>query len=226
MTHKAPTSLSELPYAQVLEPFTEPRLFVEERYDTLHFAGLTLDDQDAGGAQFLECAVTDSVLNGGSLRRGRLNEVWLQGDRFVGTSFAETNWTDVTADSCVFAGVEAFGAVLRRVVFRRCKFDSVNLRSGSLHEVVFEDCVLRDVDLGGARLKEVSFPGTQLERLRIGHAELRATDLRGTTVLDIADGHEYLRGAVIGSAQLLDLAPALAAALGIEVRDDDKGARR
>ncbi|MFF7209901.1 pentapeptide repeat-containing protein [Streptomyces sp. NPDC008238] len=221
MTFKAPQSLSELPYAEVLEPFGESALGVEERYDTVHFDGLVLGEQEAGGAVFLECAVTDTVLEGGSLRRARFNEVWLQGARFVGTSAAETNWTDVTADSCVLAGVEAFGAVLRRVVFRRCKFDSVNLRAARLHEVVFEDCVLRDVDLGGARLKDVSFPGTALERLRIGRAELDAVDLRGATRLDLADGHDSLRGAVIGSAQLLDLAPALAGALGIVVRDGE-----
>lgn len=227
MTFKAPQSLSELPYAQALEPFGGSGLGVEERYDTVHFDGLTLGEQDAGGAVFLECAITDTVLEGGSLRRARFNEVWLQGDRFVGASAAETNWMDVTADSCVLAGVEAFGAMLRRVVFRRCKFDSVNLRAARLHEVVFEDCVLRDVDLGGARLRDVSFPGTALERLRLGRAELDATDLRGATRLDLADGHDSLRGAVIGSAQLLDLAPALAAALGIVVRDgEDERPRR
>jgi uncharacterized protein YjbI with pentapeptide repeats len=141
------------------------------------------------------------------------------GDRFVGTSLAETNWLDSCADSCVLAGVEAFGAVLRRVVFRRCKFDSVNLRTVELRDVVFEDCVLRDVDFGAAKLTDVAFPGSSLERIRLGRAALKRADLRGTTALDLADGYYALRGAIIGTEQLMALAPALADALGITVLD-------
>jgi len=216
----APEELSDLPYAHLLQPHEGGRgLEVEARYDTVHFDRLDFEDDDAAGASFLECAITDSSLTGVGLRRARLNDVWLAGDRFVGTQLAESGWQDVVAGSCVLAGVEAFGAVLRRVVFRRCKFDSVNLRAAELHDVVFEDCVLRDVDLGGAKLNGVSFPGSALERIRLGKAVLKRTDLRGATVLDLAEGYESLRGAVIDTGQLMELAPALALTLGITVKD-------
>ncbi|MBY8888620.1 pentapeptide repeat-containing protein [Streptomyces sp. PTM05] len=210
------SELVDLPYADLLQPHTGG-LDVEGRYDTLHFDGLTLSGQDAAGSGFLECAVTDCVLEEGSLRGARLGDVWLRGTRFVGTSLADSSWLDSTATSCVLAGVEAHGASLRRVVFRRCKFDSVNLRGSTSREVVFEECVLRDVDLGGASLTDVSFPGSSLERLHLAKARLTRVDLRGATTLDLADGHEALRGAVISPTQMMDLAPALAAALGIRV---------
>ncbi|GAA1891942.1 pentapeptide repeat-containing protein [Streptantibioticus ferralitis] len=213
-----PGELSHLPYADLLQPHAGG-LAARQRYDTVHFDGLTLEEERADDAQFLECAVTECAITGGSLRAARFNEVWIQGTRLVGTGCAETNWLDSTADSCVLAGVEAFGAQLRRVSFRRCKFDSVNLRSAALHEVVFEDCVLRDVDLGGARLADVSFPGSALERLRLGRAALKRVDLRGASLLDLADGYEALSGAMINSSQLVQLAPGLAGALGIVVED-------
>lgn len=219
VTVKTPGELSDLPYADLLQPHEGGGLAIEARYDTVHFDRADFEDEDAGGASFLECAITDSSFSGVNLRRARLNDVWLSGDRFVAVRLAESSWQDVTAGSCVLAGVEAFGAVLRRVVFRSCKLDSVNLRAAALHEVVFEDCVLRDVDLGGAKLNGVSFPGSALERIRLGKAVLKRTDLRGATVLDIAEGYESLGGAVIDTGQLLELAPALAANLGITVKD-------
>lgn len=214
-----PASLSDLPYADLLQPHGDDALRSGERYDTVHFDGTAFGAAEALGARFLECALTDCAFTDGSLRGSGLTEVFVSGTRFVATSLAETEWQDATADSCVLAGVEAFGARVRRTVFRRCKFDSVNLRTAALRDVVFEDCVLRDADFGNAALTDVSFPGTALHRLRLGGATLTRTDLRGATVLDLADGHEALRGATITPAQLLDLAPALAASLGLRVAD-------
>ncbi|NUR02421.1 MAG: pentapeptide repeat-containing protein [Streptomyces sp.] len=221
-----PEELSALPYAGLLRPYDGP-LESEGDYDTVHFDHRTYEPAGPGdsgaprgaGSRFLESALTDCVLDHADLRASRFNDVWISATRFTGASLADSDWLDSALLACSLAGVEAFGSVLRRVTFRRCKLDSVNLRSARLHDVVFEDCVLREVDFAGARLESVSFPGTRLERARLGRATLKKTDLRGATVLDLADGHEALRGALITSAQLLDLAPALAHALGITVKD-------
>jgi hypothetical protein len=236
-----PEELSDLPYAGLLTPWTGP-LEAEGDYDTVHFAARVFgepygagepgepgepDGPGAGGvvppraagSRFLESALTDCALTGADLRRSRFNEVWISATRFTGGALAETDWLDCALVACSLAGVEAFGAVLRRVTFRRCKLDSVNLRSARLHDVVFEDCVLREVDFGEAVLDGASFPGTRLERVRLGRATLKQADLRGASALDLADGHDALRGALITSAQLLDLAPALALSLGITVKD-------
>jgi uncharacterized protein YjbI with pentapeptide repeats len=221
MLPEPPRDLVDLPYAAHLRRHEGGGMAAEERYDTVHFDGLALDgpDAEADGAYFLECAVTETVITGGSLRHARFNDVWLGGDRLVGTSLADTDWLDVIADSCLLAGVEAFGSVMRRVVFRRCKFDSVNLSGATLREVLFEDCVLRDVDLSAAALTDTAFPGTSLERVRLGRAALDRADLRGATTLDLLDGYDSLRGAVINAHQLFELAAGFAHALGITVRD-------
>ncbi len=214
-----PDDLADLPYAEQLRPHTGP-LEVEGDYDTVHFDRLAFTDGDAAnGGRFLESAVTDCVFDGTNLRRARMNDLWASGTRLTGCSLAETNWLDSALVGCSLAGVEAFGAVLRRVVLRRCKLDSVNLRAAALHDVVFEDCVLRDVDFGEARFDGVTFPGSRVERARFGRAALKRTDLRGAVAIDLADGYDALGGAVISSGQLLDLAPALAQTLGIIVKD-------
>jgi uncharacterized protein YjbI with pentapeptide repeats len=214
-----PDDLADLPYADLLRPHTGP-LAAEGDYDTVHFDRADFGPgSGAGGARFLESAITDCAFDGTGLRRTRMNELWASGSRFTGVSLAESDWLDSALVGCSLAGVEAFGAVLRRVVFRRCKLDSVNLRSARLHDVVFEDCVLRDVDFGEARFDGVAFPGSRLEQARFGRAELKRTDLRGALAIDLADGYDALRGAVISPSQLLDLAPALARALGITVKE-------
>ncbi|MEE4543300.1 pentapeptide repeat-containing protein [Streptomyces sp. V4-01] len=213
-----PDELADLPYAGLLRPHSGP-LAVEGDYDTVHFDRLAFEDDAAGGSRFLESAVTDCVFSGTGLRRARFNDVWASGTRLTGVSLADTDWLDSALIGCSLAGVEAFGAILRRVVFRRCKLDSVNLRTAALHEVVFEDCVLRDVDFGEAALDRVAFPGSRLERARFGRAALKKTDLRGAVAIDLADGYDSLRGAVVSPTQLLDLAPHLAATLGILVQD-------
>jgi uncharacterized protein YjbI with pentapeptide repeats len=218
----APDELADLPYADLLRRYDGP-LETEGDYDTVHIDGREFTGgagNDAGGARFLESAVTDCVLDGTGLRKARMNDLWLSGTRLTGATLAESTWLDSALVGCSLAGVEAFSAVLHRVVLRRCKLDSVNLRGATLREVVFEDCVLRDVDFGEARFDRVAFPGSRIERARLGRAQLKRTDLRGAVAVELADGYDALRGAVISSAQLLDLAPALAAALGITVKDE------
>jgi uncharacterized protein YjbI with pentapeptide repeats len=214
-----PDELADLPYAALLRPHSGP-LAAEGDYDTVHFDRLSFgEDQTVSAGRFLESAVTDCVFSGTRMRRTRFNDLWASGTRFTAVALAESDWLDSALVGCSLAGVEAFGARLRRVVLRRCKLDSVNLRGAVLHDVVFQDCVLRDVDLGGAALDGVAFPGSRLQQVRLGRATLNRTDLRDALSIDLADGYDSLRGAVISQVQLLDLAPAFAAALGITVKD-------
>ncbi|WP_327067079.1 pentapeptide repeat-containing protein [Kitasatospora sp. NBC_01302] len=211
-------SLADLPYAHLLQLHAGP-LRRDHRYDTVHFDGLTVEGEQAGGTLFLECAFTDVTLTEVKLRQARFTEVWLERFRLVACELVESEWQDVTALGGLLAGISAYGAQLRRVTLRQCKLEAVNLRGAVLREVVFEDCQLRDVDFGGAKLTGVSFPGSSLEEVRFGGATLARTDLRGASRLLLPDGHEGLRGALISSAQLIELAPQFAQALGVQVRD-------
>ncbi|MET8702335.1 pentapeptide repeat-containing protein [Kitasatospora sp. NPDC058032] len=218
MPQHVPDHLEDLPYAAHLTPHTGP-LRSDDRYDTVHFDGGEYTDQSAGGATFLECALTGVALSGVRLRQARFNEVWVQAGRWVACDLADSDWQDTAVSGGVLAGIAAHGSALRRVVFRGCKLEAVNLRAAVLRDVVFEDCLLRDVDFGDAKLTGVTFPGSTLEEVRLRGATLSKVDLRGAVGLGLPDGHQGLRGALISSTQLLELAPQFAHALGITVKD-------
>ncbi|HZB28579.1 MAG TPA: pentapeptide repeat-containing protein [Streptosporangiaceae bacterium] len=210
--------LGDLPYADALRAYDGPWK-PAETYDAIHVDGGTVTAIEAARARFLECAFTRVTVDGGTLRRARLSDVWLREARLVAVDLAESEWLDATLLDCVLAGTEAYGSDLRRVVFRGGKLDAVNFRDAALTDVRFENCVLRGVDLSAATLERVSFPGCRLSEVDLTGVALKKVDLRGAE-LDLVGGHESLRGAVITTVQLLDLAPALARSLGITVRDD------
>ncbi|MFE2105738.1 pentapeptide repeat-containing protein [Kitasatospora sp. NPDC059463] len=217
MPQHVPDRLEDLPYAGHLTPHTGP-LRSDGRYDTVHFDGGEYTGQAAGGATFLECALTGVALSGVKLRQARFNEVWVQAGRWVACDLADSEWQDSAVTGGVLAGIAAHGSALRRVVFRGCKLEAVNLRAAVLRDVVFEDCLLRDVDFGDAKLTDVTFPGSTLEEVRLRGAALSKVDLRGAVSLGLPDGHQGLRGALISPTQLFELAPQFAQALGITVQ--------
>jgi uncharacterized protein YjbI with pentapeptide repeats len=199
-----------IPFEGDLEP--------DQDYEGLRFADAAFDEAAAGGCHFLDCGFSSVSFGGGRLRKSRFTDVTLREVRFVATDLAETGWQDTTATGCALAGVQAFSAALRRVVFRDGKLDSVNLRQATFTDVAFEDCVLRDVDFGGATLLRVSFAGCALTGADFTKATCTEVDLRGAR-LGITAGYESLRGVTIDSVQLVGLAPYLARHLGITVAD-------
>ena len=215
MVRAWPRELADLPYAAALTP---GGLDGRAEYDTVHFDRADLDDPDASGARFLECAFTGMSVQGGRFRRSRFIDAWLEGARMVLSDFAETQWTDVTFINGTMAGVQAFGSRLDRVVFAGCKLDSVNFRDAELTAVTFSDCLLRAVDFGGALLTRTAFTASRLAGVDFSRARLDQVDLRGSE-LGLIVGPDPLRGAVISTGQLTAIAPVLADSLGITVDD-------
>jgi uncharacterized protein YjbI with pentapeptide repeats len=213
-----PAHWQELPFARLLpSPTTEvPDADVIE---LVRLADCEVNEARWAGAKFSECVFTSVTLTGGSARKTRLSDIWFETVRCVGLAFAEGTWVDVSWHGSVLAGIEAYGANLRRVRLVNCKLDSVNLREARLREVTFENCTLRDVDLAGATLETVTFAGCRIEGLRLDRAKLKGVDLRGVRELHLASGYEGLRGSIMDSGQLMSLAPQLAASLGIIVAD-------
>jgi len=189
----------------------------DEDYEGLRFAEVTFDEAAAGGCHFLDCEFGSVSFGGGRLRKSRFTDVALREVRFVATDLAESGWQDATLVGCALAGVQAFSAALRRVVFTGGKLDSVNFRGALLTDVTFEDCMLRDVDFGGATLLRVRFADGTLGA-DFTKAACTEVDLRGSR-LGITAGYESLRGVTIDSGQLVALAPYLARHLGITVAD-------
>ena len=224
---KSPRTVDELQFAAELRSLPDDGaggLEIDGDYDRVLFSGSAFADADAGGARFTECAFTGGGLDGGRLRRARLSDVWFGETRLVAVDLAESSLTDTWFSGCVFAGVQAFSCVGRRVLFRSGKLDSVNFRDSKLTDVTFEDCVLRDVDFGSAKLVRVRFPGCQFANVDFTKAACSAVDLRGAR-LGTADtpgikaGYDSLSGTRIDSVQLMTIAPLLADHLGIKVTD-------
>jgi len=215
----APQRLADLPFADTLQPFEgELGRGGEDDYDAVHFDGAVFDEVAVGGGRFMDCAFESVQFDGGRLRGARFSDVWFHDSRLISTDLAQTEWTDSSFVAVSVAGVQAYEAQLRRVVFERCKFDSLNLRAAKLFDVTFDNCLLRDVDFGGASLTRVSFPNSRLVDADLTKVTCEHLDLRGAQ-LGISAGHDALRGAIIDSGQLVDLAPALAQSLGITVAD-------
>jgi len=209
--------LADLPFAAALRA-GPGGLAPAEDYDGAHFDQLDLTGPDASGSRFLDCAFTRVSVQDGRLRRARFTDVWLRDVRLMSTTLAETNWVDAAVIGSVAAGVEAFGARLRRVSLRGCKLDSVNLREAVLVDVTFENCVLRDVDFAGAKMTRTAFRGSQLITANFARVTLDQVDLRGAE-LGITVDPTCLRGAIVTTAQLMDLAPLLAGSIGLTVAD-------
>ena len=230
---KSPKTVDDLQFASELRTLADQTradggsgdLDIDGDYDRVLFSGCTFADTDAGGARFTECAFTGGTgFDGGRLRRARLSDVWFGETRLVAVDIAESSLTDVWFSGCVFAGVQAFSCVGRRVLLRGCKLDSVNFRDCKLTDVVFEDCVLRDVDFGSAKLVRVRFPGCQFVNVDFAKATCSSVDLRGArlgseSVPGIKAGYDSLSGVRIDSVQLMTIAPLLAHHLGIRVED-------
>ncbi|MFF7780376.1 pentapeptide repeat-containing protein [Streptomyces tanashiensis] len=155
--------------------------------------------------RFNECALSSVTFTRGKFRRARLDTVWLDNLRTVGSDLAETTWLDTECRASLLAGTQLHGSQLRRTVFHHCKFDSVNLRAAQLRDVTFADCLLRDVDFAGATLTGVTFPGTTLDRVDFTKATLARVDLREATALGITSGVEALNGDPLKLMRLLGI---------------------
>ena len=210
--------LADLPYAQALTAH-DGDLDAEREYDTVLFERAEFDSPHMPNAHFLECAFRQVSVADGVLPRASLRDVWLRDVRLTGTNFAESTWLDVTVIASSVAGVQIFGAELRRVVFSGCKLDSVNFRATKLTGVTFHNCMLRDVDFAGASLTQCSFPGSELTRVDFSKVTMDRTDLRDAELGLIIDA-DSLRGAIISSGQLVTVAPVLAVTLGIIIDDE------
>ena len=166
----------------------------------------------------MECAFSEVTLENVTARRSRFSDVWLRDVRLLSVDLAESAWLDATFVGCAVAGLQAFGATLRRVVFHECKLDSVNFRGAQLADVTFEDCLLRDVDFAGATLKRAQFPRSSWPA-PIFPAPPWTRPTCAARELDITAGFESLRGAIMTTAQFLSLGPALARQLGVDLKD-------
>ncbi|WP_399926627.1 pentapeptide repeat-containing protein [Streptomyces kanamyceticus] len=200
-----------------LRPFGGGELEPDGDYDGVEFRGLELGGQDAGGALFMDCAVSGCGVGETRFARARFVDSVLTGLRGVGTDLAEASLRDVEVVDARLGGVQLHGSVLERVVVRGGKIDYLNLRKARLRDVIFEECVLVEPDFGLASLERVEFRGCVLRRVDFSGVRMKDVDLRAVGELDVARGLGALAGAVISPEQLIELAAGFAAEVGVRV---------
>jgi len=86
--------------------------------------------------------------------------------------------------------------------------------------VTFEDCILTQTDFLNSELQSVRFHGCDLTQADFRGARLQRCELRGCD-LEGAHGIERLAGAAMPWADIVAHAGTWAAALGIEVLEDE-----
>ena len=109
---------------------------------------------------------------------------------------------------------------LRDVTFRSCRIDLASFSHSRLARVTFDDCILHQSDFLGAELDTVRFEDCELVEADLRDARLRRCELRRTR-LDGLQGVDRLRGTAMPWAEIVEHADRWAAALGIEVLDEE-----
>jgi uncharacterized protein YjbI with pentapeptide repeats len=175
-------------------------------------------ESDAGAGRIEESELADVDFGASKLRSLDLVDVRAERLAAANGDWGGATLRRVELRACRLTGLDLAEARLEDVVLSDCKLDYANLRNSVIENVSFEDCVLRAADFQGARLRAVRFSGCQLIETDFSRAAFEAVDLRGSE-LALAGSVLGLRGAIVDSPQLVELARAMAAELGIEIRD-------
>ncbi|MGI8574159.1 MAG: pentapeptide repeat-containing protein [Egibacteraceae bacterium] len=190
-------------------------------YDACALDGLDLRGQRADRARLTQSRVREYQLDDVSLRDALIAECIFERVDAVSFSTVGATWRDVALSWMRMGNFEAYDADLTRVTVRESRFGFVNLRSARLTDVLFDRCVITDLDLGSATARRVTFAGCRFERVDCFQADLEDVDLRGAEAGEVV-GVGHLRGTVMSPSQLVALAPAMAAHLGVTMRDDEE----
>ena len=155
---------------------------------------------EGGDDEFLDARFEDVDWSTRQEMRFSARRVEILRGRLTGAQFPEGTFIDVTFADCR-ADLTAFRfAKLERVVFRDCRLEEADFSGAQLEDVLFERCDLRLASVEGVRITRVELRGCNLEGLQGGQA---------------------LRGVRMPWDDIVGNAPVFAAALGIEVVDDD-----
>ncbi len=109
-------------------------------------------------------------------------------------------------------------AELDEVRLRGIRIDYLSLAGARVDDLVIADCTIGALDLPGARLTRVAFASTRADEVDTRGLRSADLDLRGLDALAYLDV-TGLRDATMSGDQVERIAAALAAGLGIRIRD-------
>jgi uncharacterized protein YjbI with pentapeptide repeats len=168
------------------------------------------------------------------LKRFVLTSVDLSGSKldrlnFEDGSIRRCNLANLSSQRCTFErvvieGSRLTGAMLveprlRDVVVRDSPLDVSSFRFGRFYRVRFERCRLIEADFQGVTAKACTFIDCDLTGVQLSQGDFAGSAFRGCQMAGV-NGLGALKGACMAWEDVMELATALAASLGIEVRDD------
>lgn len=173
---------------------------------------------DAAHSALTECTVAAASVERLDLRGATLVDVEIDSLRATAVSAREARLRRVRITGGRLGTLDLQGAGVDEVELRGVRIDYLSLAAAKVEDVVIADCTILTLDLPQSTLTRVRFEGTRADEVDTRGMRANSLDLRGldaASYLDVAS----LKGATLTSWQVEQLAPALAAALGVHIRD-------
>jgi uncharacterized protein YjbI with pentapeptide repeats len=209
------TELSDL---HDLTPATVRDLVGRAVLDGVRLDGADLSGVSVAQVRMLECALVDCTADTAELPGVTAVDVYV-GDLNAQTlSFREGDWRDATWADMRVGALLADGGELTDVTIRDSRIDLLSLRGTRIRRLTLSNCRVDTLDVSMATIEDLAVIGGSVGELFSGGARMARVDVSDTALGAV--GHPgSLRGLVLSSEQVDDIAPALAAHLGIKVRD-------
>jgi uncharacterized protein YjbI with pentapeptide repeats len=208
--------------ARDLEPrgVTPSEVFADE---AMH-EGIVLENAQCGGplatgVELRNFVLSDVDLSGAKLDRLELEDGSIKHSNLGNLRSQSCSFHRVEIEACRLTGATLVEPRLLDVVFRNSPIDLSSFRFGHLNRVRFEGCRLVEADFQAVSAKACTFVDCDLSGAQLSQGTFAGSAFRGCR-LDGVHGLEALKGAQMAWGDVMELATALAASIGIEVRDD------
>lgn len=178
-----------------LEPVSARRIRVAES----ELRGVAIDAGDVPGLQLRDVVLRACDLSNIDGREGSLRRVEIHASRLVGFGMTGATVEDFRVVDSTLALASLAFSKLRSVAFEGVDLSEASFMEAQLDGVAFVDCKLAGADFRGAKPKDCAIGGTSLDGVL---------------------GVDCLKGVTMPWGDVLASAPALAAALGINIEPE------
>lgn len=176
------------------------------------------NDTDASHLTLTECVLAGAAADRLDLTGSVLVDVEIDDLRATAVTARGARWRRVRVTGGRIGTLDLAEADLDEVELRGVRIDYLSLGGARAIDVVIADATITTLDIPQATLERVSFRETRADEVDNRGLHAAHVDLRGLDAVAFLDP-TALRGATLTPWQLERLAPALGAALGIDVRD-------
>lgn len=195
-------------------------VFVDEAaHEGLLLDGIEFADIEAEKVEFKQFVLTEVGLSG-----AKLDRLDLEDGSIIGCDLANLRAQSASLERVVIEASRLTGAVLVEprlidVVFREAPLELASFRYGRLDRVRFDACRLAEADFQGVTARACTFIDCDLTGAQLSQGNFAGSAFRGCQLAGV-HGLEALKGAQMAWEDVMELATALAASLGIDIRED------